>query len=162
MAKTAPPLEKKSVRKVLFAKMPELEAMLNKHGVALAYLFGSQTKEQTTLLSDIDIGVLFAEEVPATEYSDRQIKLITEFMNFFSRNDIDVVVLNACPPLVGYNASKGYLFYKSSEKKRVQFETEIRRQCFDTQRIREVQNKFLTERYLGKLAKQPLGGGKHG
>lgn len=140
---------KESVGRILSVKAREIETIFDRYDVTLAYLFGSQARESVTPLSDVDVAVLFAKEVPSAEYSDRQISLITEFMRLLSRNDIDVLVLNVAPPLIRHNALKGRLLHSRSDKERVQFEVRTRREYLDSRRIRDIQNKALVNRYLG-------------
>ncbi|RLC56366.1 MAG: hypothetical protein DRI80_16390, partial [Chloroflexota bacterium] len=46
------------------AYLPQLHDLLARHGVVLAYLFGSQAEGTAGPLSDVDIAVLLGPEVP--------------------------------------------------------------------------------------------------
>jgi predicted nucleotidyltransferase len=127
------------IKPELFKKRDEINKLLKSNRVVLAYLFGSQVSAETTVLSDVDIAVLFSATVDRNECGKRQIKLMTEFSHLFNRQDIDVVVLNTSSPLVRYKATGGYLFFCCSEKERIEFQVKAFRDYFDTEAIRQVQ-----------------------
>lgn len=128
-----------------------VKELFRKQNICLAYLFGSQAHDRTTALSDVDIAVLFSSTISPKTYSDRQVELITQFMSILSRNDIDVVVLNAAPPLLCYKAIEvGQIILCSSEKERVHFEVSALRDYLDTKNLREVQNRILERRYINQ------------
>ena len=74
-----------------------LEPVFARYPVVAAYLFGSQASGATTPLSDVDIAVLLAPDTPSP--GSVQAALISDLMLMLRRSDIDVVVLNAAPPL---------------------------------------------------------------
>jgi len=125
----------------------EIVQICKKNNIALAYLLGSQAKNKTTPLSDIDIAVLFDKTVLPKTYSHTQVKLINDFMELLETNDVDVAILNAASPLFKFNAISGKLLHATSKKERVFFEVATRKECFDTQKIRDVQYKALVTRH---------------
>jgi len=126
----------------------EIVQICKKNSVALAYLLGSQAKNKTTLLSDIDIAVLFDKTVSPKKYSNSQVKLTNIFMGLFETNDIDISILNISTPLFKFNAISGKLLYAASSKDKIHFEVAARKECFDTQKIRSAQYKALAARHL--------------
>jgi predicted nucleotidyltransferase len=123
-----------------------LEAVFARHPVVAAYLFGSQATGTTTPLSDVDIAVLLAADTPAP--GRVQAALISDLMLALRRSDIDVVVLNAAPPLLKDRALfRGRLIYCRDHIARVRFEVAARREYFDTQPLRDAQDRALLDRY---------------
>ena len=62
--------------------------------------------------------------------------------------DIDVGVLNAASPLLKQRAtSRGRLLYCRDVLARLRFEVAARREFFDTQPLRESQDRALLDRY---------------
>ncbi len=127
---------------------PDFIDIIRNQSVSLFYLFGSQASSTTSPLSDVDCAVLFAPDVPAETYSDRQIRLIAEISRRLRRDDIDLVVLNAANPVVRFNVLAGELLYMKSDEERIDFEVKTRREYFDTQRIRDIRARALIDRQL--------------
>ena len=126
-----------------------LEPVFARHPVLAAYLFGSQASGATTPLSDVDIAVLLAPDTPSP--GSVQAALISDLMLMLRRSDIDVVVLNAAPPLLKERAiSRGRLIYCRDDVARVRFEVAARREYFDTQPLREAQDRALLDRYAAE------------
>ena len=79
-----------------------------------------------------------------------QASLISDLMLALHRPDIDVVILNSAPPLLKERViSRGRLLYARDEDARVQFEVAARREYFDTQPLRDAQDRALLDRYAG-------------
>lgn len=72
-------------------------------GVASAYLFGSQAAGRAHRESDLDVGVLLSQErYPSRRCRfDHRLRLIADLIGHLHRNDVDLVVLNDVPPLLG-------------------------------------------------------------
>jgi predicted nucleotidyltransferase len=114
--------------------------------VVAAYLFGSQTTGTANALSDVDVAVVLKERTRAP--GRLQIALISDLMLALRRSDIDVAVLNHAPPLLKERAiSRGRLIYCRDADARVSFEVAARREYFDTQRLRDLQDRALLDRY---------------
>jgi uncharacterized protein len=72
-------------------------------GVASAYLFGSHAEGRAHRESDVDVGVLLQWERHPT-HSDRfdmRIRLGSDLISVVRCNEVDVVILNDAPPLLG-------------------------------------------------------------
>lgn len=124
-----------------------LKEIFKAHGVVLAYLFGSQAQGKAGPLSDVDVAVLFGDDVPQEERFDRVLELIGELMGVFHRNDIYVVDLGKAPPLLRNEVRRsGQLLYCPDDRVRVQFEVAALREYLDTKPIREVQWHYLRRR----------------
>jgi len=72
-------------------------------GVVSAYLFGSFAEGREHRESDVDVGVLldWSRWPTAKERFDRRVDLISDLMAALGRNEVDVVILNDAPPLLG-------------------------------------------------------------
>jgi len=121
-------------------------AVCRRYPVAVAYLFGSQVTGATTPLSDVDVAVLLESGTPSPGVV--QASLISDLMLALRRSDIDVVILNSAPPLLKERAiSRGRVVYCRDERARLQFEVAARREYFDTQPLRDAQDRALLARY---------------
>jgi hypothetical protein len=123
-----------------------LGAVFAHYPVVAAYLFGSQASGATTPLSDVDIAVILEPHVASP--GNVQARLISDLMLALRRSDIDVVILNAAPPLLKERASsRGRLIYCRDAVARIRFEVAARREYLDTQPLRDAQDKALLDRY---------------
>lgn len=128
--------------------LSKIKNVFFKHNVELAYLFGSQARKKTTPLSDVDFAVLFNVQVPPQEYGDLQARIISELMLILKRSDIDVVALNNTTPLMKFLViNQGEIVFCSNNQARVKFEVEARREYFETEPIRRIQNEAFKKRY---------------
>lgn len=131
--------------KLYLDKMGEIFCQYN---VELAYLFGSQARGETTELSDVDFGVRFNSQVSPEAYGDFQATIISELMLILERSDIDVVVLNNATPLMKFIvANQGKLIFCSDNQARAKFEVEARRDYFESEPIRRIQNEAFRKRH---------------
>ena len=128
----------------------ELKSLLKKHGVVLAYLFGSMANGKITPLSDIDIAVVFSKQTPKNEYFDRELRIATEVSTLCEIEHADIVNLEtAHSPLLKYNAVfHGKLLLSFGEEKRRQFEFGIMQEHEDTEHLREAAYKILINRTI--------------
>jgi predicted nucleotidyltransferase len=123
-----------------------LASLLARYPLVAAYLFGSQVAGDTTPLSDVDIAVLL-ERGAATPGLVR-VALISDLTLLLGRNDVDVVVLNTASPLLKERViSRGQLLYCRDDIERVRFEVAARREYFDTEPLRRLQDQDLIARY---------------
>jgi predicted nucleotidyltransferase len=72
-------------------------------GVASAYLFGSHAEGRAHRESDVDVGVLLQwnRHPTASERFDMRIRLGSDLISVLHHNEVDVVILNDAPPLLG-------------------------------------------------------------
>ena len=71
--------------------------------VDVAYLFGSEAAGRAHDESDVDVAVLLDRETlpEARERFEYRVRLTGELIAELHRNEVDVVVLNDAPPLLG-------------------------------------------------------------
>lgn len=124
------------------------------HGIALAYLFGSQAAIGRDLLhgsqvspvdrlADLDLGVVTREPLPegpdkAKLYSG----LYNDLVELFSPLDLDLVLLEETHSVFQIDAVKGICIYQDNEKTREQYEMGVLRRAAD---FGPVLRKFLQE-----------------
>ncbi len=126
--------------------MPALRAACARHGVVLAYLYGSQARGQAGSLSDVDIAVLFPAEMASDERLKRLLVVMGEFMDIFKRDDVFVADLAEATPLLRHQVYKeGRLLYCRDDKVRVKFMTEAVRDYVDTEPLRRIQRQYLKQ-----------------
>jgi predicted nucleotidyltransferase len=72
-------------------------------GVASAYLFGSHAEGRAHRESDVDVGVLLLWDRHPTpdDRFDMRVRLGTDLIAVTHCNEVDVVILNGAPPLLG-------------------------------------------------------------
>jgi predicted nucleotidyltransferase len=63
------------LEKLVEQYLPEIKALMRKHGVESAYLFGSAAKGTMTEKSDIDFIIRFPESMHFTTYADNYFAL---------------------------------------------------------------------------------------
>lgn len=128
--------------------LDDIKDLLIKAEIDLAYLFGSVARGKAGPLSDIDIAVLFGNDVPENEHTARQGRLVSDLMLVLKRSEIDVAVLNRAAPLFKFLVvGEGRLIYSATNLVRIKFEVSARRDYFDTDKIRRMQNDALARRY---------------
>ncbi len=125
-----------------------LDKAFERHGVVLAYLYGSQARGDAGPLSDVDVAVLFGPNVPERERFNRVLHLIGEFGSVFHRNDVYVVDLAEAPPLLRHRVYYyGRLLYCADDAERVRFETKALRDYVDTKPLRRIQHKYVLQHF---------------
>jgi predicted nucleotidyltransferase len=135
-----------------------LRELLRSRGCVLGYLFGSVAADRERPDSDLDIAVLLGPGVPSDRYFDVAVDLTTEIIGLTHTDDVDVVILNAAPPLLAYEAiATGRLLHGSHED-RVAFEVAVIKRLIDTEPIRAAQQRAFLAR-IDAMAAQ-LGEGK--
>ncbi len=91
--------------------------------VRLAYLFGSQASGHVGPLSDIDLGILFAEEV---DFQRASAELTHELSRVIPAKPIDLVVLNTAPIELAYAViAQGICVFRNSETERIEYEADV-------------------------------------
>jgi len=123
----------------------KLNKIFKENQVALAYLFGSAARGRMTPLSDIDIAVLFSDEVEEDDYFNKILRLAHELGNVFEIDRVDVINLGTVTsPLLKHNAVfGGKLIFGKDRKKQFQLESGIMKEYEDTKHLREVQSYYL-------------------
>lgn len=122
-----------------------LPAILCNYPVEAAYIFGSVARGVATPLSDIDIGVLLTNSLPAHERLNLELSIQAAIEDETGLAPVDVRSLNDAPLLVkGRIVQQGNLVYERNRRSRVVFEVATRKQYFDFAPVaRRLQDAFL-------------------
>ncbi len=114
-------LIKEAIRKYFF----------DKHEVVAVYLFGSIAEGKARPGSDIDIAVLFDDNISMEERFDRRLTFITHLEDLL-KSEVDVTDLLASNLAFQHRVlRKGKLLFERDKKKRIYYETNLRREYFD-------------------------------
>ncbi|MCS7201744.1 MAG: nucleotidyltransferase domain-containing protein [Dictyoglomus sp.] len=137
------------MKEKILEKKEEIKKIFEEKGVILAYIFGSFAKGNISNLSDIDVAILFSEDIPKENYFDLKLEisyLLLEILRELKR-DVDLVILNDASLILKYQVIKyGEIIYKKDEKTRVDFEEETIKNYLDTKPIRDENFKYLLKR----------------
>ncbi|MCX7681170.1 MAG: nucleotidyltransferase domain-containing protein [Anaerolineae bacterium] len=128
-------------------KREELARIFVRHGVVLAYLFGSQAEGKAGPLSDVDIAVLLGPQVPEERWTQVQIDLVNDLISLFHRADVDVAILNRATPLFAYQVVRfGQVLYEdAATRPAVDFAAYAVRRYADTAPLRRLRTQYFDE-----------------
>jgi predicted nucleotidyltransferase len=123
----------------------DIERILQKRCVRLAYVFGSYSHGIPGPLSDFDIAVIFGEGVREEDYLDYELKLAGDIGRIVEQNRVDVVnLVTEHSPLLKHRAVfYGVPILVLDEKFRFDIEKKIRQEYEDTEHLRSVQYAHL-------------------
>lgn len=108
------------------------QAVLPRAGVAAAYLYGSAARGETTSLSDVDIALLFAEDLNEKARRDLIVELASELARAGAGERLDVRDIDELPLVIqGRILGEGRLARSNDDVRRVRFETFVRMLYFD-------------------------------
>jgi uncharacterized protein YutE (UPF0331/DUF86 family)/predicted nucleotidyltransferase len=124
-----------------------LDEILKRHGVVLAYLYGSQARGDVGPLSDVDVAVQFTPNLPRRERFSRTARLISDLCQLLQRDDVYVVDLDGIPPLLSHRIYFDHrLLYCPDDAVRVAFETRALRQYVATRPLRRIRWRYVRHR----------------
>jgi predicted nucleotidyltransferase len=128
-----------------------LAQIFERHSVELAYLFGSQARGDAGSLSDVDIAVLFSQDLSTKERFEHLLQLSGELGSLFQRDDVFIVDLGDASPLLRHRVYyEGEVLYCVSENVRVHFEITTLRDYVDTKPLRAIKQKYVLQRFSSK------------
>ena len=114
-------------------------------GAIAAYLFGSVAREEGRADSDVDLGILFAADPPATLAAPR-FALEAELERVLHA-PVQVVALNRAPAdLVHRVLRDGRLLLDRDRAARIRFEVRSRNEYFDMAQIRGLYRRYSATR----------------
>jgi len=82
----------------------QIAEVLRQHPVRLGVLFGSHARGTPTPQSDVDIGIVFVDELTATERLEVQVELVATLTETIKQDLIDITDLERVDPGVGRSA----------------------------------------------------------
>ena len=124
---------------------------MKKLGILVVYLFGSGSYGTTTIMSDIDIGIVLKSpknlEDTRPLYNAIYSELSKGFRPTFLR-ELDIVFLQNAPITLQHNAIiYGKVIYEEDPIQRVDYEERVINQYMDFKPILEYFDKVASERY---------------
>jgi predicted nucleotidyltransferase len=91
--------------------------------ILLAYLFGSQASGKTGPISDVDLGILFSEDIDIQQVSSEMALIVAKVL---PGKSVDIVSLNNSPVELAYAViAQGVCIYRVNEAERVEFEAQV-------------------------------------
>ncbi|MDA8233396.1 MAG: nucleotidyltransferase domain-containing protein [Clostridia bacterium] len=129
----------------------KVSTAMAEYPVRLVYLFGSYGRSlkggRVTKFSDFDLAVLLADEIDADTVVDTKLDLIDLFIRVFSRDDIDLTLINRADYILRREIlTSGCLLFARSPKERIDFEITTRRDYFDMKFMRDFYRKNFIEK----------------
>jgi len=136
-----------------------LDETFERYGVVLAYLYGSQARRDAGPLSDVDVAVQFAPDLPRRERFSRVGRLISDLCQLLQRDDIYVVDLDSIPPLLCHRIYLDHrLLYCPDDGVRVSFETRALQKYVATRSLRHIRWHYVKRRIAqGRYGQQTKG-----
>jgi predicted nucleotidyltransferase len=133
--------------------------IFKKIGIETIYLFGSQAQGLTHPLSDVDLGVVFANP---ERYKDKTIEPYLKLYDIFTdvlpkeylkhrfkmkEHEFDLVFLQFAPISLQFEAIKnGKILYERNKKKRLDYEEYVVKRYCDLKYFYDLAEKHLLER----------------
>lgn len=115
--------------------------------VVVGYIFGSYPTEKISKRSDIDIAVLFRDNIDRKDYGNIKLSIINDLIRLLSFDRIDVIILNIASPLLSHEViKKGLLLFSKDEDKRIEYIVKVTMYYLDTIYLRRVQDRILHEK----------------
>jgi hypothetical protein len=136
-----------------------MDFLMRQPDVSMAYLFGSQAQGRAHPLSDVDVGVLLADQLTPAEQSRARLRLVGELMALLRRDDVDLVILNQAPLLLRHRVLRdGRLLFARDDRERIRFAAETYRRYLDCRHMYDV----LDEAMFARLREGRFGRGQVG
>ncbi|MBI3244220.1 MAG: nucleotidyltransferase domain-containing protein [Chloroflexi bacterium] len=128
-------------------RLDELKKIFVKHGVVLAYLFGSQAEGLARPSSDVDIAVLLPADFPRVKYFSARLALINDLTQTLRRNDVDVIILNEATALLAREIVRhGKILYEDeATRPAIDFAVRAISYYLDTEHFRKLALHYLSE-----------------
>ncbi len=127
----------------------QIGEIMRRHGAVLGYVFGSYARGKMTPLSDVDVAVVFGEEVPKDKRFDIRLKIAHEIGKLLGIERVDVVDLkDITSPLLKHRATlRGEPVLVNDEVARLRMEHGILQEYEDTRYLRDINAYFLRRRF---------------
>ena len=138
----------------------KIEDCLRKYPVVTAYIFGSEAKGTSGLLSDIDIAMFVHKDVSKAERFDLRLRLSNE-LSAIMKKMVDLVVLNDSPVQLSYEIIRhGKLIFCSDNSTKVDLEVAILskyldRRYYDKRHAELTLQKIASGGFFGRSAQTP-------
>jgi len=125
-----------------------VEKISKEYAIKFAYLFGSFAKGTFNNMSDVDIAVMFEEDLPLLDESILRGLLMEEGKALFKR-DVDIVNLKNANIFLKYSIIKDGIILKDHEERSL-FEASVLREYLDFSYYSEIYNQKILESIKNK------------
>jgi predicted nucleotidyltransferase len=114
--------------------------------IAAAYLFGSFHKKNTTPLSDLDIALLFYNNVSKEDMENVENKIFNDISSYLGTEEVDLINLNNSPLSIKYGVLKDKEFLHCGNKDFiVDFESNVILEYIDFKPYRDEMNRMFLD-----------------
>lgn len=139
------------IAEILMQNQAKIAEIAQKYKIKLVYLFGSHARGEATPMSDIDLAVLFAEDLPEQKYLDFQLNFGGEIEKTLNLCEVDVRALNNYSPRFRFTVyQEGKLIYTQDEDTRIDFQLKAFHEYQDIKHIYEMSDYYLLKRLKTK------------
>jgi len=122
-----------------------IDRLITDYNIKLIYIFGSYAKGTNRENSDLDIAVYIKGEPSVFIKLD----ILDELVEIFSREDIDLVILNNADVELQFQVIKyGKVIHMEDLMTKVMFETRVASNYMDMEHFRNIQHKIGHKRFL--------------
>lgn len=120
----------------------QLQKILKKNAIELAYIFGSVATGHANKKSDVDIAVLLKKDISKKKRFEIRLKLMTQLSPLFQR-EVDLIIFNDIKSVFFKYViiREGKLLYEGEEGQRAEFESRIMGEYFDFAPFLDIYNK---------------------
>ncbi len=128
----------------------KMEELFEKRKVIFAYLFGSQADGTAVESSDVDIAVMFDDEVDEDERFENRLKLMTELSPIFKGKEVEVVSLNDVRDILFKFSivQPGKIIFKKDYDALLDFDLKTTSEYYDFKPFLKMYNEAYAEREL--------------
>ena len=128
----------------------KMEELFEKRKVIFAYLFGSQANGTAIESSDVDIAVMFDDEVDEDERFENRLKLMTELSPIFKGKEVEVVSLNDVRDILFKFSivQPGKIIFKKDYDALLDFDLKTTNEYYDFKPFLKMYNEAYAEREL--------------
>lgn len=135
------------VTEILNQNQAKIGQIAKKYKIKLVYLYGSHARGQQTPMSDIDLAVLFEDDLADEKYLDNKLNFGGEIEKAFNLRDVDVRALNNYSPRFRFTVyQEGKLIYTKDEDTRIDFQLKAFHDYQDIKHIYEISDYYLFQR----------------
>mgnify|MGYP001308079062 CR=1 FL=1 len=141
-------IREKVLPKDINKKMPSVVKRLEQLGYINAlFFFGGFVRQGLKPLSDIDIAVLFTDEVEKKVYPDLQVELAGIIEDTIRTEEFDLIILNNAPLSFAYRILRdGMLVFAKNRAQLIDFREMIIKYHLDFQFYRKIFDKSFLEK----------------
>jgi predicted nucleotidyltransferase len=124
----------------------------HKDNICIVYLFGSVVKGKNRKNSDVDVGILFSEDMDIIERFGLKLEIACELEDLLGTK-VDIVDLNSAVPYFIHQVLLNKLvIFEANIHRRVEFEVKSRREYFDMLPFYKLYHSQAMERLEGRCA----------